>query len=149
MFIDKFILLPPSVQTGGICSPLPAGFPPHFGSIAAFFIGLDLRVQFLICCLSTFYRVIMMRKIGVLTSGFYSKETKYLVPRLAYKAFVKEIEFEKDGLLVMHTDYNDFNNYYKNLIVGHRSEVVQRSYDRKRHISPFALKTKKEILEIQ
>lgn len=76
------------------------------------------------------------------------KESRYMIPRLVYNAFIAEIDFEKDRLMIMHKDGNNLNNYYKNLIAGHRSDVTQRSYDRKRHISPFAAKSKKEMKTI-
>ena len=79
---------------------------------------------------------------------FERNERRYMIGRLVYHAFIKEIDFEKDRLMIMHKDGDGLNNYYKNLVAGHRSDVIQRSYNKKRHISPFALKSKKEIEQI-
>lgn len=76
------------------------------------------------------------------------KETTYMISRLVYNAFITEIDFEKDRLMIMHKDGNNLNNYYKNLIAACRSDVTQTSYDRKRHVSPFAIKSKKEMKRI-
>lgn len=71
-----------------------------------------------------------------------------MVHRLVYQAFVEDIDFESDGLMVMHKDNNGLNNHYSNLVAGTQNEVLKKAYKRKRHISPFALKTKKEFKEI-
>ncbi len=72
----------------------------------------------------------------------------FLVRRLVYQAFVKEIDFHADGLMVMHKDGDGLNNHYRNLMIGRMQDVLERSYLQKRHISPFALKTRKEIRSI-
>ena len=71
-----------------------------------------------------------------------------MIPRLVYHGFKKEIDFEREGLMIMHNDADGPNNYYTNLKAGRRSEVTKRAYDNCRHISPFAIKTKKEIKQI-
>ena len=76
------------------------------------------------------------------------KERRYQIGRLVYHAFIKAIDFETDQLMIMHKDENGLNNYYRNLVAGLRSAVTQRSYNKKRHISPFALKSEKEMKQI-
>ena len=75
-------------------------------------------------------------------------EITCLVHRLVYQAFVQEIEFEADQLVVMHKDGDGLNNHYSNLVAGTRHELLKKSYSKQRHVSPFALKTKKEFKEI-
>ena len=72
----------------------------------------------------------------------------FIVHRLVYQAFVKDIDFEADRLMVMHKDNDGLNNHYNNLIAGTKHDVLKKAYRRKRQISPFALKTKKEFKEI-
>jgi hypothetical protein len=74
--------------------------------------------------------------------------TTFMVHRLVYKAFIGDIDFEADKLMVTHKDGNGLNNHYSNLVTRSRQEVLKKAYRRKRHISPFALKTKKEFKEI-
>lgn len=76
-------------------------------------------------------------------------EKRVPVRRLVYHAFVKPIHLEKDQLLIMNKDGNGLNNHYQNLIAGLRTDVLKRSYDRKRHISPFALKSKEEMKQLR
>jgi len=83
-----------------------------------------------------------------LSLRFNGEEKTYMISRLVYHAFKKEIDFERDGLMIMHKDEDGLNNYYTNLKAGHRSEVTKRYYDKNRHISPFAVKTEKEIKQI-
>lgn len=78
----------------------------------------------------------------------HGREKNYMIGRLVYNAFVKNIDFENDRLMVMHKDEDGRNNHYKNLVAGPRSAVTQRSYDANRHISPFALKSKTELKKI-
>lgn len=80
---------------------------------------------------------------------FEGKERRFMIGRLVYHAFVREINFEQDRLMIMHKDGDGGNNHYRNLKAGLRSQVTQRSYDSKRHISPFTLKTKAELKEIR
>lgn len=79
---------------------------------------------------------------------FGGREKRYMIARLVYHGFVKEIDFETDGLMIMHRDGNGLNNHYTNLEAGRRSQVTQRAYDSKRHISPFARKSRAEIKQI-
>lgn len=79
---------------------------------------------------------------------FGGAEKTFLISRLVYHAFVNKIDFEKDRLMIMHKDANGLNNYYKNLEAGTRSEVTHRAYKSNRHVSPFALKSKKDIKDI-
>jgi hypothetical protein len=71
-----------------------------------------------------------------------------MVHRLVYQAFIGDIDFEADQLMVTHKDGDDLNNHFSNLVTRSRHEVLKKAYRRKRHISPFALKTKKEFKEI-
>jgi hypothetical protein len=71
-----------------------------------------------------------------------------LVHRLVYQAFIGDIDFETDRLMVMHKDGDGLNNHYSNLVTGSKQDSLKKAYRRKRHISPFALKTKKEFKEI-
>jgi hypothetical protein len=73
------------------------------------------------------------------------RERTFLVHRMVYQAFVKEIDFDSDRLMVMHKDGDGLNNHYSNLVAGSRNDVSKNAYHRKRHISPFALKTKIEV----
>lgn len=77
-----------------------------------------------------------------------NRDKEALVHRLVYQAFVQDINFEIDRLMVMHKDGNGLNNHYSNLLTGNRHDVLKKAYRRKRHISPFALKTKREFREI-
>lgn len=72
------------------------------------------------------------------------KEKTFMVHRLVYDAFVHLLDFENDKLMVMHKNGNGLDNYYKNLIIGERSDVLRNAYRRKRHISPFAIKPQEE-----
>ncbi len=76
------------------------------------------------------------------------KEMTCLVHRLVYQAFIKNIDFETDQLMVMHKDGNGLNNHFSSLQIGRRNDVLKNAYRKKRHISPFALKTKDEFKEI-
>jgi len=71
-----------------------------------------------------------------------------LVHRLVYHAFVHAIDFEKDKTMIMHRDGNGLHNHHQNLFPGERSHVLQRSYAKRRHISPFKLKSRREIKKI-
>jgi hypothetical protein len=71
-----------------------------------------------------------------------------MVHRLVYQAFIGDINFEADQLMVTHKDGDGLNIHFTNLIAKKRHEVLKKAYRRKRHISPFALKTKKEFKEI-
>jgi hypothetical protein len=75
-------------------------------------------------------------------------EITCIVHRLVYNAFVKHIDWDADRLQIMHKDGDGLNNHYSNLVAGTRHDVLKTSYRRKRHISPFALKTEKEFKEI-
>lgn len=77
------------------------------------------------------------------------KERGFMIGRLVYHAFVGELDFGEDRLMIMHKDGDGRNNHFKNLKAGLRSQVTQRAYDSNRHISPFALKTKAELNEIR
>jgi hypothetical protein len=70
-------------------------------------------------------------------------ERTFIVHRLVYQAFVRDIDFEADGRMVMHKDNDGLNNHYSNLVTGNRHDVLKKAYKRKRHISPFSLKTKR------
>jgi hypothetical protein len=78
----------------------------------------------------------------------YGGEKTFLIHRLVYQAFIGDIDFETDRLMVMHKDGDGLNNHFSNLVTGSRHEVSKKAYRRKRQISPFALKTKKEFKEI-
>jgi hypothetical protein len=78
-----------------------------------------------------------------------SKEKSCLVHRLVYQAFIKFIDFETDQVMVMHTDGNGLNNHFRNLQAGSRNDVLKNAYREKRHISPFALKTKVKLKKIR
>ena len=71
-----------------------------------------------------------------------------LVARLVYQAFVGDIDFNTDQQMVTHRDGDGLNNHYRNLLLGTRRDVLKKAYRQKRHISPFALKTKKELRKI-
>src|ERR1035438_2518890 len=73
------------------------------------------------------------------------KEMTCIVHRLVYQAFIKNIDFETDQQMVMHTDGNGLNNHFSNLQTGKRNDVLKNAYRKKRHISPFALKSKDEF----
>jgi hypothetical protein len=73
-----------------------------------------------------------------------SKEKAFMVHRLVYDAFVHPLDFENDKLMVMHKNGDGLDNYYKNLVIGERSDVLKNAYQRKRHISPFATKPQEE-----
>ncbi len=77
------------------------------------------------------------------------KEKSCLVHRLVYQAFIKFIDFEMDQVMVMHTDGNGLNNHFSNLQTGKRNDVMENAYKKKRHISPFALKTKAQLKKIR
>ena len=70
------------------------------------------------------------------------------VHRLVYQAFIGDIDFDRDHIMIMHKDGNGSNNHFSNLVAGFREQVLKRAYKRQRHISPFALKTKEEFKEI-
>jgi hypothetical protein len=72
------------------------------------------------------------------------KEKTFMVHRLVYGAFVHPLDFENDKLMVMHKNSDGLDNYYKNLIIGERSDVLKNAYRRERHISPFAIKSQEE-----
>ncbi|MDR3715578.1 MAG: NUMOD1 domain-containing DNA-binding protein [Puia sp.] len=76
------------------------------------------------------------------------KTKTLMVHRLVYQAFVGDIDFETDHLMIMHKDGDGLNNHYHNLVAGKRTDVLKKSYQRKRHISCFSLKTKKEFKKI-
>jgi len=84
-------------------------------------------------------------RIGLTLS--YGERT-VLVNRLVYQAFIGDIDFESDQLLIIHKDGDARHNHYTNLVAKSRRQVLKRSYQLNRHISPFALKTKKELKEI-
>lgn len=73
-----------------------------------------------------------------------SGEKTHLVHRLVYHAFIHPIDFEKDKLMVMHKNGDGLDNHFKNLMLGKRNVVSKTSYDRNRHISPFALMSQEE-----
>lgn len=75
-------------------------------------------------------------------------EKTFMVARLVYHSFVKNLNFEKDKLMIMHKDSDGLNNHYKNLSAGTRSIVTQKAYKQKRHISPFSIMSKSKKKEI-
>jgi len=60
--------------------------------------------------------------------------------RIVYTAFVKEIDYEKDGLYVINKDGNGFNNAVKNLKLVSKSEKSVRAFVRERVVESY-LKT--------
>jgi hypothetical protein len=72
----------------------------------------------------------------------------FMVSRLVYQAFIGDIDFDNDRLEITHKDGNGLNNHFTNLQARSRSELLKNAYHLNRHISPFALKTKKQFLEI-
>ncbi len=60
--------------------------------------------------------------------------------RIVYSAFVREIDYEKDGLYVINKDGNGFNNAVKNLKLVTKSEKSIRAFDRDRVVESY-LKT--------
>jgi hypothetical protein len=60
--------------------------------------------------------------------------------RLVYSAFVKKIDYEKDGLYVINKDGNGFNNALSNLKLVTKSEKSIRAFVRDRVVESY-LKT--------
>ncbi len=54
---------------------------------------------------------------------YEGKSYRFLVNRLVYSLFVKSINFEEDGLLVVHKDANNCNNRYDNLVLMNGTEL--------------------------
>lgn len=77
------------------------------------------------------------------------EEKTFLVHRLVYHAFVRPLNFEQDQMMIMHRNGDGLVNHYTNPVAGKRSQVLKRSYALSRHVSPFAVKTKKELKRIQ
>lgn len=53
--------------------------------------------------------------------------SRHLVRRLVYHAFVKKIDFGKDGMCVINKDNNGYNNHVSNLELATRATVEQRT----------------------
>ena len=53
-------------------------------------------------------------KVGIFYCGKYSN---IRIARLVYNLFVMELNFSKDGLMVVHKDGNRYNNFYLNLTI--------------------------------
>jgi len=60
--------------------------------------------------------------------------------RIVFNAFVREIDYENDGLYVINKDGNGFNNTVKNLKLVTKSEKSIRAFERDRVVESY-LKT--------
>lgn len=75
-------------------------------------------------------------------------EKTFLISRLVYNAFIAKLDFDRDRMMVFHKNGNGLINYYNNLDIASRSNIVKRAYELKRHRSPFRIKSKKDLTEI-
>lgn len=75
-------------------------------------------------------------------------ERTWLVHRLVYGAFIKKLNYDKEQLFVTHKDNNGLNNTPSNLKCISRSASLKNAYAQNRHVSPFALMSKKELKRV-
>jgi hypothetical protein len=72
------------------------------------------------------------------------------VSRVVWNAFGKKLEYETDGLCVLHKDGDGRNNHFNNLSIGKQAEMARRAYKRGRliklaeYVDEFALKKRGE-----
>jgi hypothetical protein len=63
---------------------------------------------------------------------FEGKTYHYLMNRLVYHLFISPIDFEKDGMLVVHKDGDNCNNRVENLVLMNGTELYGHGLDIKR-----------------
>jgi hypothetical protein len=56
------------------------------------------------------------------------------VCRVVWNAFGSKLDYEKDGLCVLHKDGDGRNNHFNNLAIGNQSEMAKNAYKRGRLI---------------